>query len=78
MYHSVPPYVDSLGGTTTLAGPVIGASILTAIPELARPLKAYNQIFNGVILLFVIVYLPNGIADPNIWGKIVRKTKSEK
>jgi len=67
-----------LGGTTTLAGPVIGASILTAIPELARPLKAYNQIFNGVILLFVIVYLPNGIADPNIWGKIVRKTKSEK
>ncbi|MBC8509455.1 MAG: branched-chain amino acid ABC transporter permease [Anaerolineales bacterium] len=67
-----------LGGTTTWAGPVVGAAILTAIPELARPLKAYNQIFNGIVLLLVIVYLPNGVADPKLWGKIIRKIKQRK
>ena len=66
------------GGTTTWVGPLAGAGILTAIPEMARPLKAYNQIFNGIILLIVIVYLPNGIADPNLLRRIANKIKSRK
>jgi branched-chain amino acid transport system permease protein len=64
-----------LGGTLTWVGPVVGAGLLTAIPELARPLKEYNQILNGVILLFIIIYLPNGIIDPNLFHRIVGKVK---
>ena len=66
------------GGMTTWLGPVVGAGLLTAIPEMARPLKAYNQIFNGIILLFVIVYLPNGIVDPKLFQRIVGKIKSRR
>lgn len=63
------------GGTTTWVGPVAGAGILTVIPEMARPLKAFNQIFNGAILLIVIVYLPNGIIDPKWLQRIAGKIK---
>ena len=66
------------GGTITWMGPVVGAGLLTAIPEIARPLKAYNQIFNGLILLFVIVYLPNGIVDPKLPHRIMDRIKSRK
>ncbi|MCP4143270.1 MAG: branched-chain amino acid ABC transporter permease [Chloroflexi bacterium] len=64
-----------LGGTVTWVGPVVGASILTALPEFARPLKEYNQIFNGLILLFVIVYLPNGIIGPKFLHRTLGKVK---
>jgi branched-chain amino acid transport system permease protein len=66
------------GGTVTWLGPVVGAGILTAIPEMARPLKAYNQVFNGIILLLVIVYLPNGIVDPGLLRKIAGRIKPRK
>lgn len=58
-----------LGGTSTLAGPVVGAGILTLLPELARPLKAYNQIVNGIIMVMVIIFLPQGVIDPKVWRR---------
>jgi branched-chain amino acid transport system permease protein len=59
-----------LGGTATWAGPIVGALLLTALPEVARPLKQYNQIFTGAVLLLVIVYLPGGSVDPGWWGRL--------
>jgi branched-chain amino acid transport system permease protein len=63
-----------LGGTTTLAGPVVGAGILTLLPELARPLKAYNQIVNGIIMVLVIIFLPQGVMDPKVWQEFIFKS----
>jgi branched-chain amino acid transport system permease protein len=62
-----------LGGTRTLWGPVVGSFVLTIIPELFRFLGPYRLALNGLILLLVILYLPNGIADRESWRKI-RKT----
>lgn len=52
-----------LGGRNTLAGPLVGAAILTLLPEVARPLADYRLAFNGVLLVLVIIYWPYGIVD---------------
>lgn len=53
-----------LGGTGSYIGPMIGSTILTILPELLRFLKEYRLAVNGLILIVVVLYLPNGIWDP--------------
>jgi branched-chain amino acid transport system permease protein len=57
-----------VGGATTFAGPLLGAALITVLPELLRNLKAVGiepgaaSVFaNGLILLLVILFLPNGL-----------------
>jgi len=50
-----------VGGTPSVAGPIVGATLLTALPEILRPLKEYRDIFAGLILMLVIIYLPRGL-----------------
>lgn len=52
-----------LGGRRSLAGPLLGAAILTALPELARPLAENRGLMHGLLLIAVICFLPDGIAD---------------
>lgn len=50
-----------VGGIPNVLGPILGAVLFTALPELLRPLKDYRDIFQGAILLLVIIYLPRGL-----------------
>lgn len=50
-----------LGGTGTLWGPIAGSAVLTILPELFRFLGPYRLAVNGLILVIVVLYLPNGI-----------------
>ncbi|HTN66291.1 MAG TPA: branched-chain amino acid ABC transporter permease, partial [Burkholderiaceae bacterium] len=52
------------GGVSNLIGPTIGATILTLLPEVLRYLKEFRLAINGLILIVVVLYLPNGIWDP--------------
>lgn len=62
-----------LGGTSTWVGPIVGGLVLTAMPEVLRFLKQYRGVFNGLVLLVVIVYLPGGLVNPAGWGKMWRR-----
>jgi branched-chain amino acid transport system permease protein len=59
-----------LGGTSVWFGPIVGALVLTALPEVARPLQQYNQVVSGIVLLLAIVYLPGGLVDPALWSRL--------
>ncbi|GGF27354.1 amino acid ABC transporter permease [Aliidongia dinghuensis] len=58
-----------VGGLGTLAGPILGAFVLTGLSESLQALldatghqvPGATQLFYGVVLLLVIKYLPNGI-----------------
>lgn len=50
-----------VGGVPSVLGPIFGATLLTSLPELLRPLKDARDIFQGLVLLGVIVYLPRGL-----------------
>ncbi|MEZ4770536.1 MAG: branched-chain amino acid ABC transporter permease [Caldilineales bacterium] len=62
-----------LGGYMTWLGPIVGAFILTFLPELLRFLGPYRPIVNGVILILAIIYLPRGLVDPRFWRKTLRR-----
>ena len=53
-----------LGGINTLTGPVIGAVILTLLPEVLRSFKDFRLVVNGFILVLIVLFLPKGIWDP--------------
>jgi branched-chain amino acid transport system permease protein len=51
-----------IGGVTSPFGAVLGATLLSILPEVIRFLADYREISNGIILLAVIVFAPGGIA----------------
>lgn len=64
-----------LGGTSTWIGPIIGGMALAAMPEVLRFLKEYRGVFNGLVLLLVIVYLPGGLINPAGWRRAARNLR---
>ncbi|MFA5487601.1 MAG: branched-chain amino acid ABC transporter permease [Candidimonas sp.] len=52
-----------LGGRVSVWGPIVGAFILTSIPEIARPLAQQRLLVNGILLMLIIAYMPMGIVD---------------
>jgi branched-chain amino acid transport system permease protein len=53
-----------LGGINSLFGPVVGAAIITLLPELLRGLKDYRAVFNGLILVAIVLFMPKGLWNP--------------
>jgi branched-chain amino acid transport system permease protein len=56
--------VVMVGGVATYSGPTIGAIIMVFLAELIRSnpsLGAAHQTLFGVLLIFIIIFLPNGI-----------------
>lgn len=53
-----------LGGTSSLFGPMLGATVLTLLPELLRFLHDFRSLVNGAVLVLVVLFLPKGIWEP--------------
>ena len=49
------------GGTSTVLGPVVGAGLLTTLPEILRFARDYRDSINGLVLVAVILFRPQGI-----------------
>ena len=49
------------GGMQTMWGPVLGAVLLTALPEALRFAKEYRLILYGLIIVVVILKRPQGL-----------------
>jgi branched-chain amino acid transport system permease protein len=51
------------GGKGTLAGPIVGALIFTALPEALRALTSWQwqMLLYGVLLIAVLLFMPRGI-----------------
>lgn len=52
-----------LGGRKSVWGALLGAAVLTCLPELFRVFEDYRNVVQGLLLMLVIVFLPNGIVD---------------
>jgi branched-chain amino acid transport system permease protein len=56
-----------LGGMNFWAGPIVGATLLTALPEVLRFLQEQRDVVNGLIIMLAIIFLPGGLVDPRSW-----------
>jgi len=54
------------GGSRTWAGPVLGGLVLTALPELLRPIGDLRLIVFGLVILVGPLLLPQGLISPQL------------
>lgn len=57
-----------VGGMGSVAGSVIGATVLSGLPELLRPVREYSDLIYTLILLAFLLFLPHGLVV--IWDFI--------
>ena len=60
-----------VGGMGTMAGPVIGAIVLTFLPELLRGFGELRLLVYGLALTLVVLFMPGGIVQA--WVALKRK-----
>ena len=59
-----------VGGLGSVAGSVVGAAVLTVLPELLRGFKEYNELVYGALLLLVLMVMPHGLVG--LWPALRR------
>jgi branched-chain amino acid transport system permease protein len=63
-----------IGGLGSLLGSVLGALLLTSLPELLRGAQAYQEIIYGGLLMLFVIFLPDGLAGLlRRWGVLPRE-----
>jgi branched-chain amino acid transport system permease protein len=63
-----------LGGVGSMWGPVLGAAVYVALPELISGIEKYTKIVYGLLLLVIVLALPQGIVGG--FNDLVRKGRS--
>jgi branched-chain amino acid transport system permease protein len=53
-----------VGGTALVIGPIVGAVVLTILPEVLRFTQNYRDVVNGLILIAIILFRPDGLITP--------------
>ena len=50
-----------LGGIGSPLGPILGATILTLLPEILRPLHDWRLAVNGAVIVVAVLFMPRGL-----------------
>lgn len=71
-YHKV---VDILlyvvfGGSNVVYGPILGATVLTVLPEVLRFMADYRELIYGAMLVVLMAVSPDGILTTDRWEKV--------
>jgi len=54
-----------VGGIGTIRGPILGALLMAALPELLRPLANYRLLFYGGLIVLMTRFQPQGLFGEN-------------
>jgi branched-chain amino acid transport system permease protein len=61
-----------VGGMASTYGAVLGAAILTMLPQLLSKFEGYEMITFGLILMLTVIFLPRGLL-PSIAARLRRR-----
>ena len=66
-----------IGGLASIYGSLLGAALLTVLPELLRAFQDYDIIVYGMLLIVMTMYMPGGLAKgvPNIFSTLRTRLK---
>jgi branched-chain amino acid transport system permease protein len=66
-----------VGGNGTVTGPLIGAVVISLLPETIRGFKEYQDLVYGAALILILIYAPGGLSklagsrrEPDAAGKL--------
>jgi branched-chain amino acid transport system permease protein len=54
--------MNIVGGSASLAGPIVGAMILTPLPEMLRAYVVWQQVLYGLVFIVFMRFLPDGVS----------------
>ena len=61
-----------LGGMASIYGPVVGAVILTLLPQLLTGFQDYEMMVFGLILMLTMIFMPKGLV-PSVRGLLLHR-----
>ncbi len=64
-----------LGGTGSLSGPLIASSVLTALPEVLRPIAQYRMVIYAMLLIGMMILRPKGLLGARELSEFIRLPK---
>lgn len=72
-----------IGGIGTIRGPILGALLLTSLPELLRFADDYRTLVYGTLLVLMVRFMPSGLIGDNSpivkgWRKLIGKLTAKK
>ncbi len=67
-----------LGGSEVIWGPLLGATLLTLLPEALRFASDYRMMIYGTILVLMMIFRPQGFLDANMMRSLVSLRKPKK
>lgn len=53
--------INVIGGVANPIGSVLGALLLVSLPEFLRDAKQYQMLLYGILLIFFLLFMPNGL-----------------
>ena len=67
-----------VGGLGSIAGSVVGALVLTALPEALRDFKEYNELVYGALVLVSLMVLPQGLVSlgPTLRARLAGRSRA--
>ena len=60
------------GGMASMTGAVVGAAVLTVLPQLLTVLKEYEMVVFGALMMVTMIFFPRGIV-PTLGGYLERR-----
>lgn len=67
-----------LGGLGSIPGTIIGAALLTAAPEFLGFMSRYRMLVYGAMLVFLMIFRPNGLMGGFSFRKLLLKSIAKK
>jgi branched-chain amino acid transport system permease protein len=60
-----------VGGIGTTYGPLVGALLISFLPEMLREFKEARELVYGALLLTILLFYPRGICAPATWERLI-------
>src|SRR5579885_1522847 len=67
-----PAFYVAIGGAGTVIGPVLGAAVVTLLPEYFQPLKEWRLLVFGITVMVLIAVRPQGLYTREMQERLVQ------
>jgi branched-chain amino acid transport system permease protein len=65
-----------LGGVGSLAGPIVGTLLITALMQTLQSFEHYQHVILGPLLIIIMIFFPNGLVG--IWGAFEHRWRTRR
>jgi branched-chain amino acid transport system permease protein len=60
------------GGLGSTYGALLGAAVLTVLPQVIAPIAEYTHIVTGIVLILTMIFMPKGLG-PSLYRLISKR-----